>query len=57
MTITRTTLVVEKDRTIIIEYNELSIYFLFVQMHCKEIHPLFSPINGFFCCNLCIIEI
>lgn len=58
MTITRTTLVVvDKDRTIIIEYNELSIYFLFVQMHCKEIHPLFSPINGFFCCNLCIIEI
>lgn len=58
MTVTRTTLVVvDKDRTIIIEYNELSIYFLFVQMHCKEIHPLFSPINGFFCCNLCIIEI
>lgn len=58
MTVARTTLVVvDKDRTIIIEYNELSIYFLFVQMHCKEIHPLFSPINGFFCCNLCIIEI
>lgn len=27
MTITRTTLVVEKDRTIIIEYNELSYLF------------------------------
>lgn len=40
ITMTRNTLVVDKDRTIN-EYNELSIYFLFVQMHCKEIHPLF----------------
>lgn len=31
ITITRnTSVVVDKDRTVIIEYNELSIYFLFV---------------------------
>lgn len=30
ITITRNTIVVDKDRTVIIEYNELSIYFLFV---------------------------